>query len=79
METLRDIQRRTISAVNVFLDGDRDRAGIMVTHAAVIKVAFLYFNNLDLNSYHSVSVPNLCVYRIGFNKEISFPRVVRVK
>ncbi len=66
METLARIQERAVMASERFLRNGLGRACAMVTHAAVIKCAFLYFNDLPLDDYHSIPVHNVSVFQIIF-------------
>lgn len=69
METLVEIQKRTTRALNAFLRGRQETSAVMVTHAVVIKCAFLVLNGLDLNSYHEVPVLNLSVHQVLFTPQ----------
>lgn len=66
METLQGIQERAICVLDKFLKEAPDMIGAIVTHAVIIKCAFLYFNHLPLNAYHKIDVPNLSVHKATF-------------
>jgi phosphoserine phosphatase len=67
IETLERIQGRVLRFLHRFKDATSDMIAAAVTHAVVVKCAFLYCNNLPLNSYHSIPAPNLSVHRLIFN------------
>ena len=77
MEGLSQILGRIQFAIERFLSMAPEQSAAMVTHAALIKCAFLYINRLPLNAYHQTHVPNLSVFRITFCKSRS--TIVRVK
>jgi broad specificity phosphatase PhoE len=77
IEGLWQILARIQVAIERFLFAAPEQRAAMVTHAAVIKCAFLYINDLPLNAYHKAYVPNLSVFRITFHESRS--TIVRVK
>ena len=64
METLLDIQERIVRFLNRFRDAGPDSVAAVVTHAVVVKCAYIHCNKLDLDSYHTIPAPNLSVYRL---------------
>lgn len=76
METVEDIRKRLEGVLNRFSKGKNHHIVAMITHAALIKCAFLHINRLPLNSYHRTHVPNLSTFRIDLNGDRS--TIVRV-
>jgi len=69
METLQDVLRRTIRFLVKLRTEKPAETTAAVTHSVVIRCAILYCNNLPLNSYGSLIVPNLSVHRIIFDTD----------
>lgn len=77
METLHDVQQRTIRALDDLLRMSSEDVAAVVTHAVVVKCALLYFQGLSLNAYHDFQVLNLSVHQATFNAGKGFVRMVR--
>ncbi len=77
-ETLEELQRRTVTAVMKIFKA-HSGAVLAVTHVAIIRVLFLYYNYRPLNDYKKIDVPNLSVFKLtlssgsgGSGKSASF-------
>jgi broad specificity phosphatase PhoE len=77
METLHDVQQRVVRALDEYLRVGPESIAAMVTHAAVIKCALLYLNELSLNSYHRFQVLNLSVHEAVFQGGKGSFRIIR--
>ncbi len=42
---------------------------LVVTHVAIIRVLFLYYNGRPLNDYKKINVPNLSVFKLTLSKK----------
>lgn len=62
-ETLSTVQNRAVKAVRKILS-NQNRDAIAVTHVVIIRCLFLYYNNLNLNSYKKIEVPNASVFTL---------------
>lgn len=63
-ETLKELQARAVEAVERILEANRGVV-LAVTHVAVIRCLQLYYNKEPLNSYKTIDVPNLSVFKIS--------------
>lgn len=63
-ETLKEVQQRAVKAINRILEMRSDKIRLAVTHVAIIRCIFLYFNKLPLNLYKEIDVPNLSIYQL---------------
>ena len=77
METLHEVQQRVIKVLDEYLRTGPENVVAMVTHAALVKAALLYFNDLSLNQYHRFQVLNLSVHRVTFERGKSTFTVIR--
>lgn len=68
-ETLRELLLRAMEGIKRIsgLDGSRI---IAVTHVALIRVLMIYYNNLSLDNYRKIDVPNGSLYMLE-NRHIS--------
>ncbi|MBT9164877.1 MAG: Phosphoserine phosphatase 1 [candidate division WS2 bacterium] len=64
-ETLDEIQQRAVRAINRILEQQPDTISLVVTHVALIRCLFLYFNRLHLNSYKAIDVSNTSIYQFN--------------
>ncbi len=72
-ETLHEIQKRGLRAVNRIIQTRSEDVSLLVTHVALIRCLSLHFRKLSLNLYKTISVPNLSLYRIkGFGGTVTF-------
>ena len=62
-ETLSTVQNRAVKAVRKILS-NQNRDARAVTHVVIIRCLFLYYNNLNLNSYKKIEVPNASVFTL---------------
>jgi len=76
-ETLAELQARAVKAVKAIFEGNR-AVVLAVTHVAVIRCLQLYFNEEPLNSYKSIDVPNVSVFKISREAEGSLYAMKRV-
>lgn len=77
METLQDVQQRTLRALDAFLKAGSENVVAMVTHAVVVKCALLHLNGLPLNVYHGFQVQNLSVHQAVFKEGKGVARMIR--
>ncbi len=68
-ETLHKVQLRAVKAINKILKRYSERISLCVTHVAIIRCIFLYFNQLPLNSYKKIDVPNASVHKLVLNND----------
>ena len=57
-ETLHELLERALSGVNKIKAQPRNGNVLVVTHVAIVRVLLLYSNDLDLNLYRTVAIPN---------------------
>lgn len=57
-ETLDSVQQRSLRAIKKILNMSQSRNVVAVSHVAIIRCLMLFFNNLDLNLYKRIAVPN---------------------
>lgn len=67
-ETLDEVQQRAVRAINKILKIESGRISLVVTHVAIIRCLFLYFNHLPLNLYKTIDIPNLSVFQLTWGK-----------
>ena len=80
-ETLEELQIRALNGIRRISE-DLDRSRILaVTHVAIIRVLMIYYNNLCLDDYRKIDVPNAACYLLDNNsqKEKGFKRVVELE
>ncbi len=63
-ETLDELRRRALEGVERILARTPGVPCLAVTHVAVIRCLYLHFNDLPLNLYKTIEVPNLSVFRL---------------
>ncbi len=67
-ETLGELQTRAVEAVleikAELVATSSPGPALAITHVAIIRVLFLYYNNRPLNDYKKISVPNLSVFKL---------------
>lgn len=78
-ETLKRVQERAISAVKYIVNQAFDRKVIVVTHVALIRCLYLYFNGLDLNEYKKIPVPNASVFELQYDSNASNSKFIRIR
>lgn len=64
-ETLHELLKRALSGVNRIKAQPRNGNVLVVTHVAIMRVLLLYGDDLDLNLYRTVAIPNGGVIEIG--------------
>jgi broad specificity phosphatase PhoE len=64
-ETLTELQIRVLSGIEKLKRHNQDHNLLIVTHVAIIRVLLLHFQNLDLNLYRSLHIPNGIVFHLG--------------
>lgn len=64
-ETLAEVRRRAVRAVESALGSGSEAVMLAVTHVAVIRCLWLHYRGLDLNGYKRVDVPNCSVWRVA--------------
>ena len=61
-ETLEEVQIRALNGIKrISVDLDSSRI-LAVTHVAIIRVLMIYYNNMCLDDYRKINVPNEAVY-----------------
>ena len=71
-ETLADVQRRAVSALDRAMPNSGKDA-LLVTHGAVLKVLICHFLDVPLSCYWRLRIPNCGVSCVEFTDEM--PRV----
>ena len=66
-ETLEELCTRALQGIMKLVLDNRFSRTLVVTHVAIIRVLFIHFNNLDMNSYRMINVPNVSVFKIEFS------------
>jgi len=61
-ETLFMVRDRAIKAIKNMLSDNHSGDLIAVTHVAIIRCLYLHYNNLDLNLYKKIDVPNASIF-----------------
>jgi len=75
-ETLKELQIRALKALEVILDKSLSSRILAVTHVALIRVLMIHYNNLLLDDYRKIDVPNCSVFLL--NPELKNQRIRRI-
>lgn len=75
-ETLKELQLRTLKAIKKISNYSDCSIILAVTHVALIRVLIIYYNNLSLDNYRKIDVPNEAVYL--FNSKAQEKKIMRV-
>ena len=76
-ETLQQLQLRALSAVRRLESVTREGSSVVaVTHVALIRVLWLYSNDMALDSYKTVDVPNASIFQ--FSDDNHLPSMERM-
>ena len=68
-ETLQDVLKRGLRTIKKMLAEEQDDVILLVSHVAIIRCLLLHFNQLPLNSYKTIHIPNICTYKVIFDGE----------
>ena len=66
-ETLRELQHRTLRAIKKISNNSDFSRILAVTHVALIRALIIFYNNLSLDEYRKIDVPNGAVYLLDYN------------
>ena len=66
-ETLKDLQLRTLRAIKKISNNSNFSRILAVTHVALIRALIIFYNNLSLDEYRKIDVPNGAVYLLDYN------------
>jgi len=69
-ETLAELQFRAVDGIKRLSDKAESFVLLVVTHTAVIRVLYLYYNEMPLDEYRKIDVPNNSIFLLD-NKHIS--------
>jgi len=69
-ETLAELQFRALEGINKLFDKTESSVLLVVTHTAVIRVLYLYYNEVLLDDYRKIDVPNNSIFLLE-DKHIS--------
>lgn len=75
-ESLREVARRAISALNVIEENSRGKQAVIVTHEVVVKVIVTHVLETSNSKYHNFKVSNSSLTVIEFVD--SKPRLIRL-
>lgn len=64
-ETLKEIQIRALKGIKKITDHSDCVRILTVTHVALIRVLLIYYNNLSLDNYRKIDIPNGAVYLLS--------------
>jgi len=65
-ETLLDLQKRVIKGINHLKTRAECKVVLVVTHVALIRTAWIFANNWDLDMYRTIDVPNAAIFLLDF-------------
>ena len=67
-ETLIELQQRALEGIEkVKCNGDYSEV-LAITHVAIIRVLMIYYNDLPLDIYRKIDVPNCGLFLLDLNK-----------
>jgi len=69
-ETLAELQLRVVDGIKRLFYKAESSVLLVVTHVAVIRVLYLYYNEMPLDEYRKIDVPNNSIFLLE-NKHIS--------
>jgi len=69
-ETLAELQFRAVDGIKRLYERAKGSVLLVVTHVAVIRVLYLYYNKMPLDEYRKIDVPNNSIFLLE-NKHIS--------
>lgn len=64
-ETIKELQLRALKAIKNTLSFSNNKRVLAITHVALIRVLIIYYNNLTMNNYRKIDVPNGAVYLLN--------------
>jgi len=67
-ETLREVQSRAVRAIFRIKQVNDKSPILVITHVAIIRCLIIYFQNLDINIYRTINVPNISIYHLELNE-----------
>jgi len=67
-ETLKELQLRALRGIKDVTNNSDCSRILVVTHVALIRVLIIYYNNLSMDSYRKINIPNCAVYLLN-NKD----------
>jgi len=75
-ESLRELQLRALKAIKKITNFSDYSRILAVTHVALIRVLIIYYNNLSMDDYRKIDVPNSAVYLL--DNKAQMQKIVRV-
>ena len=63
-ETLSEVQKRALKAVDKIKEKTVGSPVLAVTHVAILRCLIIYFQKLDINLYRTIDIPNASVFRL---------------
>jgi len=75
-ETLKGLQLRALKAIKKISNDSGASRILAVTHVAIIRVLIIYYNNLSMDNYRKIAVPNDAVYLLDIKGQKK--KIIRV-
>jgi len=75
-ETLKELHLRALEAVKKISNLSDSLKILAVTHVALIRVLIIYYNNLSMDDYRKIDVPNSAVYL--FDNKVQKKKIIRL-
>ncbi|GAH54303.1 unnamed protein product [marine sediment metagenome] len=64
-ETLKELQLRALKAVKKFSNSSENLKILAVSHVAIIRVLITHFNNMSIDDYRVIDIPNGAVFLLN--------------
>jgi len=75
-ETLYDLQLRAINAIKKMANYSNCLKILAVTHVAIIRVLIIKYNNLSIDNYKTIDVPNCSVFLLDIRGQKKMTRIL---
>lgn len=70
-ETLAELQNRAIKAIYKINENNQEYPVLAITHVALIRCIIMHFQDLNINLYKTIDVPNVSVFRLRVNEGLA--------
>jgi broad specificity phosphatase PhoE len=70
-ETLAELQSRALKAIYKIKENSQKYPVLAITHVALIRCIIMYFQDLDIDLYKTIDVPNISVFRLRVNEGLA--------
>ena len=64
-ETLEQVQKRAVGAMNRLLAGEQTQNLLLVSHLIVLRCLVLYFQELEIKDYRSIKIDNGSILKVS--------------